>query len=1090
MGSQRELIINGEKGNGLSPAQRSAAEERGHDVIVRAGAGSGKTKTLVARYLLLLDENRDRLPSDIAAVTFTEKAGNEMRSRIRGEMSRLAEHSEDSGDKAYWTKQLNEMDNACIGTIHSLCARILRAHPAEAGLDPQFVILDETEAAILTDDVIAAVLNHIAEDDSYTPLLKNIPEVTLVSILKEMLKKRSEYSTAMEKSCVMTKDCFTAIAGRVLENYKEAVEEIRAGITEAAFTKADDEGYLAPRLKGIVDAYDLCVQNLNEAEDLSISLKNLYDVFADWNLAKGKGAAGKLKNSIKSLKTRLEGDFSFRKDGKAFDIKAYDEAMNCLRKLWPLTEAAYLKALDVREALDFDELQEQALSLLRSNAAIRELWAAKFLELMVDEYQDTNDNQAELFDLLDPKHDHLFAVGDKKQSIYGFRGTNAALFDQRAEIIKSNGGADIALNISYRPDPELLHTMNVMLESLMADAELKDLEYYAPFEPMEPRSCGSFGAEPLVEILSDETGNEANMLAARLLELRAQGKLKSWGNAAILFRGAKAFRKYEKALELAGIPYVTVAGSGFYDRPEIRDVLNMLRAAEDPYNDSLTVGFLLSPVIGFTPAMLERTRSSVKEDGKPRSFLQTLTEDNGELFRDPDEHAVAERGKAILTELNHLAGRKRVDEVLDTLYKLTGYRDMLARQGKDRAWLNLDKLLMDARNSERVSVSEFLYWLETVKDAGAREGEAPSANEGAVRLMTIHKSKGLEFKLAIIASAEVSFTNRNNNSMLISPEFGPAVTWDPKSPQYADAKKICGQKDKSEWLRILYVAMTRAQERLIICGGKTGKKSDSWMNRILSRVQNGQFHGLYESVPVYFYEQGKQRDGESDPAAVSESGAADEVPVDLALLQPLTVPKSGVKAEKNAYGMAVGNMVHKALELEIYRDSAALNALLTRMLTGDDQLSAEDREGAANRVKKLLERFAASDICRRIESADERRHEVPYTMMYRQGGANSGIIDLLIREGGRYTVIDFKTDALDHESERRDAMERYGGQLGRYRRTLRRILGSNPECGLCFLDDMGETCYHLVPDESEPSLDDELSEDVPDWFEEDSFFED
>ena len=1089
MGSQRELIINGDKGKGLSPDQRKAAEYRGHDIIVRAGAGSGKTKTLVARYLLLLDENRDRLPSHIAAVTFTEKAGNEMRSRVRAEMSRLAVSAEDPEDKAYWAKQLNEMDNACIGTIHSLCGRILRAHPAEAGLDPKFAVLDASETTILLNDVIAALITEIAENDEFTPLLTQVPGDKLTEILSKMIQKRGDFNKAMDKPRVTAEECYKTAAGRVLDEYKDVVEEVRVGITDAAFIKADEDGYLAPRLKALVEAYDRSVRDLKEGRDLGKSMKSLYDVFADWTLSKGRGEAGKLKNSVKTLKTRLEEEFSFGKGGKAFDIKAYDEVMTGLLKLWEMLLKKYMRELDDRDALDFDGMQEKTVKLLRENPSVRAYWAKYFLELMVDEYQDTNDIQAELFKLLDPKHDHLFAVGDKKQSIYGFRGTNVALFEERAREIKEHGGADLSLNISYRPNPALLHTMNVMLEVLMDDAELQDKEHYAAFEPMEPRPGGSLETdEPLVEVLYAEKEHDPEMLARRLIELRTLGKLENWGDAAILFRASTDFPRYETALAAAGIPYVTVAGSGFYDRPEIGDVLNMLHAAEDPFNDMLTAGFLLSPVIGFTPGMLARMRDAKAEDGKVRSFWQTLDADSGELFTDPEEKKIAERGKSIFEELTRIAGRKRVDEVLERLYAATGYRDMLAGQETERGWLNLDKLLMDARSSEKVSVSEFLTWLETVKEAGAREGEAPSANEGAVRLMVIHQAKGLEFKVTVIAAADKIFKNMNNSPVLLSNEYGPALTWDPSSPQYLEARAAAGLKDKSEWLRLLYVAATRAQERLIICGAKLPEKgtADSWMRRVHGKISGGKFNGVRESVPVYFLTQEMADAMHVDD--VPNVRVDRDVPLDPALLQPLAIPGKGTKSEKNPYGMAVGSMVHKALELEVYRDPAALDSLLARMLTGNDQLTVEERESAEARVKKLLERFAASDICRRIESADERLHEVPYTLTYKNGSAASGIIDLLIREGGSYTVIDFKTDALESEAGTRDAVDRYSGQLGRYRRALRQTLGTEPECGLCFLDDRGETRYRLVTDEPEPAPSYEFIEDEPEWSEDEPFF--
>ena len=176
---------------GLSENQRKAAETTGCDILVRAGAGSGKTKTLVARYLLLLDENREWTPADITAVTFTRKAAREMQSRIRQQMVTLA--AESTGEeKQFWLERLNEMDSANIGTIHSLCGRILRAHPAEARLDPQFSVLDDAEAAMLITQVIETAIERISTDPAFDDLLKFYSGSDLTKILNAMLKNAAE----------------------------------------------------------------------------------------------------------------------------------------------------------------------------------------------------------------------------------------------------------------------------------------------------------------------------------------------------------------------------------------------------------------------------------------------------------------------------------------------------------------------------------------------------------------------------------------------------------------------------------------------------------------------------------------------------------------------------------------------------------------------------------------------------------------------------------------------------------------------------------------------------------------------------------
>ncbi len=283
--------------------------------------------------------------------------------------------------------------------------------------------------------------------------------------------------------------------------------------------------------------------------------------------------------------------------------------------------------------------------------------------------------------------------------------------------------------------------------------------YAVPFSPLASyRAKPQAGiSEPYIEFLyglgdSADVAHEsaAQLLAQRLLTLREEEKI-SWDQVALLFRASTGFPDYERALESAGIPFVTVAGKGFYDRPEIRDLLNILRALENPWDDLAMAGLLRSPAFGVSDAGLYQLRWS-KPWRDPVSYRTAIAGDLSFLSEVDRDHAI--RAKGII---EHLAGMVDRVAVAELLKQVSG-RDALfcdslgGRDGGSPA-RNVDKLLSDAQSSGIVRVGEFLEYIESLREAGAREGEAPSEAGGAVRLMTVHKAKGLEFPVVVIADA-------------------------------------------------------------------------------------------------------------------------------------------------------------------------------------------------------------------------------------------------------------------------------------------------------------------------------------------------
>ena len=790
----------------LEGSQAQAARSSNPAIAVTAGAGAGKTRTLVGRYLRLLE---DGCPiRSLIAITFTDKAAREMRSRIRVESEkRLADPAltpkpdsplpvgDGLGVRADWRALFAELDAARIGTIHSLCAEILRAHPAEAGIDPDFGVLEEGLAAAFKAQAVEAALIWTANHPQAAELFGIFKEGELRQVLATLLNRRLDLPPRNENQ--------TPISG-----WLQASEDWFASQFAApAWAKS-----LA----------DLTARRANSPDDkLELARQ---EVLAAWEAARAALAQSEFDTVTQKLAELRKAISTGGQKGNwaAADLEAVRAAMRALRDFyeaelkpliggappkvsWALDEqaAAALPALDLlsaqvlyeyqalkdeQQALDFDDLEGQAAQLLTENASVRARWQAGIRAVLVDEFQDTNDRQRQIVYALSrftptglPKSSEtsevsgLFIVGDAKQSIYKFRGADVTVFRQVQADIAAAGGLPLDLDLTFRTHKPLLETLNALLAPAMGESADPARPYQVPFAPLrafrqEPKSVAV--APPFVEFVlglgeDAETGRcaAAAALAERLHQLHQRESFE-WGEMALLFRASTAFAAYENALEAAGVPFVTVAGRGFYDRPEIRDLLNALAAIADPTDDLALAGLLRSPALGLgdaaiyrlrypsptalTPFSLGEGKSILAEKPTPQPLWESLQ------WAAENREAPAEQLRTlnIINELHALVGRASAAEVLKRYLDLTGYRTMLGQvQGGGRLQRNADKLLADAHRSRLVSLDDLLAYVQTLRDVGSREGEAPVEAEGAVQLMTVHKAKGLEFPLVVIADA-------------------------------------------------------------------------------------------------------------------------------------------------------------------------------------------------------------------------------------------------------------------------------------------------------------------------------------------------
>jgi ATP-dependent helicase/nuclease subunit A len=1092
-------------------------------ITVTAGAGSGKTLTLTGRYLYLLEQGHPL--RSIIAITFTEKAAREMRTRIRAELER---------DQAKLDFGVREgIDSARIGTIHSLCAEILRAHPAEAGLDPAFTVLEEGLSAALRAEVIETALAWAAGDPKAAALFTSFKENELRRLLADLLGKRLDLQGWLEQpvSSSLSAAGWASALARWLNGqftapaWQESLAEL------AAIASPNPEDKLETARRSVWARWDetrahLAAQNWDAA---FLSLAALRKATTSTGGSKANWDAAALeaaRDAMRAINACYDENLKtvVAKSSWALDEQAAS-LLPALRRLVRQAFQEYEARKDERQALDFDDLEGRAAHLLTTNPAVSARWQSAIHAVLVDEFQDTNDRQRQIVYALagftphaDPLSEEkgargIFVVGDRKQSIYKFRGADVTIFRQVQEDILRAGGLAVDLDLTFRAHKPLLDLLNPLLAPILGDQDDPARPYQVPFAPLQANRLEPKTAQPpylefhigLGEDAAEARTAAANALAERLYQIHEREGF-AWSQMALLFRSSSVFETYESALERAGIPFVTVAGRGFYNRPEIRDLMNALGAIADPTDDLALAGLLRSPAFALPDDDLYRLRYAVPHpsllpplllgERQLSSPLGGRTGDKGELRElwpalRASTVPLHRRAADIIEELHELSGRAPAAEVLKRLLDHTAYRALLQTvPGGSRMARNVDKLLSDAHRSGLVGLGEFIEYIQTLRDVGLREGEAPvdpsTSSGGAVQLMTVHKSKGLEFPMVAIADAAAEPMGHASSALFnpvlgLLPALQDAEERRPATWQLATLNEAA--KDDAESRRLLYVAATRAQEKLLVNGHarllKGGKLSLRGWLRDLEQVLGIEEMVIPEgSLEPLEWTATLTPGGDPIPWVVHPPAALagfvtpgpglapESEPISGDLVAPLVTPSPEttddrtraretdppdrvwrvVPHAKKPTGPAwvVGKLVHEALR----RWRWPVDDDFLRAYTLESGLADEvEIRATVQAARRLLERFQASALFAEIDAA-ERYHELSYL----QAGGR-GVIDLLYRAGDQWVIVDFKTDEVRSPDESLEviAREGYNAQLRRYVDAVAPWLGAPPRARLVFL---------------------------------------
>lgn len=851
-------------------------------IAVTAGAGSGKTRVLVERFLRLLQATPppDDPASDgrtILAITFTEKAAREMRERIQRALTDALAAAGSDNERARLSQYRAAVDAAPIGTIHAFCTVLLRAQPAETGLDPRFTVLDEVEQQLLRSEALTTALRSIADGTAPAALADAVATlqdaIGLEALRHTLAQMLAAGATVREAVAAVPTDPAPLLhqwqthythqqAGAWAElqadpAWRDAVATIAAVANSAPANDAIGQ-QVAP-VAAWLATHDPDTPPDDWAVITGIALRGG---------SKGKWAGGAdelnaAREALRALRDSYKESLLARLTWDAATEQRSAAAVVALAALYRWCEQHYTDHKRSQNSLDFDDLEQCACDLLQQHALVRRRWQQEFRAILVDEFQDTNDVQRAIVYALagfapsgagDDLPD-LFVVGDSKQSIYRFRGADVSVFQQVTADIVQRGGQQLDLDTSFRTHPTLLNWINATGEHVFARAG--DLApYETPFTPLHAKRPGGAPVATAVELhllprginSNDTRADEATQLAARLCELAQpaapplvwDGKLRrhrpvQWGDVAVLCQASSTFAAFEAAFKDAGIPYLTTAGKGYYGRKEVQDLLHLLRVLNDPADELALVGVLRSPLFTLDDNTILRLRLA-----NPHSMWQALHANPPTVQPPDDANATALAfARATLGDLYTARGHYTVVALLRVALERTGYlATITALSDGARRRANVEKLLEAARRSAGSDLRAFGAYLDNLLDHDVREGEAPLEAHGSVRIMTVHRSKGLEFPVVVLPDT-ARRSPPNNAVLLARRDYGLALKLRGDQQEYTTpfnfqwAHTLEQRMDIAERERLLYVALTRARDYLIISGCLAGASSASWLNRII-----------------------------------------------------------------------------------------------------------------------------------------------------------------------------------------------------------------------------------------------------------------
>jgi len=995
-------------------------------LLVEAGAGSGKTHSLVDRMLALLASGRARI-NTFAAVTFTRKAAAELRGRFQAELEKAVLEVRDKDEEVYerLAEALHYLEQSFIGTIHSFCAKLLRERPIEIALDPDFAELEEIENSIFRENCWHEYLVKARLEDEEALLALERAGIT-PDELKEPFVSLSLYPEV------------EYIGGSDEEpdygKYRRALEDFLKGARYRVPFERPAKGY--DGLQSLMHRCFLRQANLGFS-DAGVLMETFE--LMDKN-------AGVTQNRWPSKEEAL----GFQDAFDSFKEEVVQEVLRKWREFRHSKILAFLKpALDFfqekrlsQSKLNFQDQLMLSSRLLRENPEVRQYFSRRYSHILVDEFQDTDPIQAEVllylagtdteekdWHKLTPRPGSLFLVGDPKQSIFRFRRADIDTYNLVKEQIEKGGGEVLHLTTNFRSLNALAEWNNAVFANVFPEGADRYQAAFAPLNTVretEERLHGVFKISiPQQErhkeklIVGIDSEKIADFISCALSEGAEEGNGWEPSDFLILFRYKKNMTVYARALEKRGIPYEITGSDAFSESEEAQEILNLARALNTPDNPIYTVAVLRGLFFGVSDKELYEHKQ------KGGRFY---------LLKGGDEEA-KDKAAQSLSKLGQWWGWIReypATTALEMIFEDSGIVNFAASSamGSSRAG-NLFKLLTILRSQEREGAASFAelvdYLEELVSVYEIEEMSLTPGRKNAVRLMNLHKAKGLEASFVFLANPvgvkrhapdkhiirkgmtpEGSFLCSKKSGLYQWTTLSHPVGWEDK----VEEEKLYAEAEEQ---RLMYVASTRAKDCLVVStykGGLGGRRA--W-----SSLDDYTKEGVPElEIPdVRFVEEReklKLEEGEWEGAKEKIKEKREKVAVASYAVESVTsLAKKDLEVpewRRGSYGMAWGRAVHRMLEIVGRDDGEDVKLrLLAKNVLVAEEISMDKRI----ELVRLVESIVQSEFWERVKQAEKKLFEVPFSILTDKEALPTiltGAIDLAFLESGGWVIADFKTD--------------------------------------------------------------------------------
>ena len=1100
-------------------ARMLAATTFDRNVVVTAGAGTGKTTLLVDRLVHLIVKSPDPVPvSEIVALTFMIKAANEIKIRLQERLLELAARPGDatalleryrlsaSELAARAETAVLDVERSQIGTIHSFAAHLLRLYPVEAGVDPGF----EPDEGVGFEEHFQREWERWLDDELGAGGGRH-------DVWRRVLR-RAGVAELRELAHALVKD---------LVPLGDLAEQVRDPALSSPL-----RAWLAEKRK---QAHDLLAAHLDDEREPRQVEKLLSAARFVFDLVLARGAPG-VRAVDGDTAALLDDKSAGSKPPVGWEKRDFDEAARIIQTakavlrtdheyfrdalaiLGPFAESCRRRFLE-SGSVTFDGLLARARDLLRDHPGIRERLKRHFKAILVDEFQDTDPVQYEIMLFLCERSGRsaadwqdvqmepgkLFIVGDPKQSIFAFRRADIEAFQDVTARVLAQGGLPLTLTTNFRSHASILATVNGLFGRLLAEGRGPQPPYHA-LEPQPDRRTGAGTQGVALRLVApdhdDEEGEELNAPQAVRAEAEA---LARWltvevigretltsrdgpprkvepGDVALLFRTFTQSRDYLEALRRHGLSYVAEGEKHFYRRQEVIDLVNLLRCVRHP-DDSVALAGVLRSALG---ALTDRELAEL-------AALRALDYRGGgppELDRHP-KAAHLRRLYAALESLHRDCPMRPLPDALDLLFARLPVLELAAaslhgEQAAANLWKIRD-LSEDLAGDPDMTLAGFVELLAGRIADPPEETESGLAEESleAVRVLSIHKAKGLEFPIVVLVGMHAG-TLAQRDPIQVLHDWSAGVAGIRLGATGTLGGVFASEKLEArtvaEHRRLLYVGMTRAKERLVLSGALTGRSASGNFLSLLRDVIGEESVGGREVAELSVGEgrmtqsvlpadEGRPRERASKgqaprpaddlqgfearsqarterwthcrerPAFVTPTALSEQIDSSIrgAGVPPYAPAKAGILPQS----AAIGSLVHKALEDWSYNDKAEvmidrLERNIEIWLPGKFE---DEREEILTEAKDLLQAFAHSDAYAELRDATILGREVPFMMPWQPPSTlMEGRIDLLYEKDGGLWVADYKTDRLD-EADITDRMEKYRPQAAVYVEAVRQAVG-------------------------------------------------